>query len=187
MPVPLIPMKMKFPWGSRGLPSITGMRLNLSGAIDLPGQGGAASGSHYMNRGWVLTPPGNNPGFLKKIPLDGSTIILYVDGKKLEQGAEYNIFRGDIAGLFPGYENSEGALAYFELDTTAFVNGIHSIQWVASDNAGYTDGIGSRYFCIRNTGNTRQANLSGINQQKLLDNNQFSTLCLPDIDSKIPQ
>lgn len=123
------------------------------GAIDTPVQGGKASGTLYRNRGWVLTPPANHPDDPQKIiPLDGSTIILYVDGKKQIEGAEYNIFRADIAMLFPGYENSEGAQAYFELDTTRFENGLHTISWTAEDNYGYRDGIGSRFFTVRNTG-----------------------------------
>ncbi len=64
----------------------------------------------------------------------------------------YNIYRPDIAGLFPGYANSNGAVGYFYLDTTAYENGVHTIQWTATDNGGNTDGIGSRYFTIQNTG-----------------------------------
>jgi hypothetical protein len=54
--------------------------------------------------------------------------------------------------LFPGYANSSGAAGYFYLDTRAYKNGVHTIQWVATDDAGNTDGIGSRYFTIQNTG-----------------------------------
>lgn len=121
------------------------------GAVDLPGQGGTASGSGYLNRGWVLTPPGNNPADPRKIPEDGSTIILYVDGKKQQEGAEYDIFRADIAALFPGYANSEGAQAGFVLDTTVLANGLHTLSWTAEDSAGNRDGIGSRFFTVRNT------------------------------------
>jgi hypothetical protein len=38
------------------------------------------------------------------------------------------------------------------LDTTAYANGVHTIQWTARDTAGNSDGIGSRYFTIQNTG-----------------------------------
>jgi hypothetical protein len=115
------------------------------GAIDTPTQGGTASGSSFVNWGWVLTPLPNN------IPTNGSTINVYVDGVYLGHPA-YNIYRKDIAGLFPGYANSSGAAGYFYLDTTAYENGVHTIQWTATDNAGNTDGIGSRYFTIQNTG-----------------------------------
>jgi hypothetical protein len=114
------------------------------GAIDTPAQGGTASGGSFINWGWVLTPQPKN------IPEDGSTINVYVDG--VDKGhPRYNIYRSDIAGLFPSYANSNGAVGYFYLDTTAYANGVHTIQWTATDNAGQTDGIGSRYFTISNT------------------------------------
>ena len=114
------------------------------GAIDTPPQGGTASGSSYRNQGWVLTPPPN------KIPENGSTITVYVDGVKLGNPV-YNIYRADIAVLFPGYANSNGAKAYFDFDTSIYKNGVHTIQWTAIDNAGNIDGIGSRYFTTQNT------------------------------------
>jgi hypothetical protein len=115
------------------------------GAIDIPSQGGSASGSAYQNKGWALTPMPN------KIPEDGSTIRLYIDGVLLSNPALYNIYRSDIAGYFPGYANSDGAAAVFTIDTTAFSNGVHTIHWIAEDDAGNSDGIGSRYFSIQNS------------------------------------
>jgi hypothetical protein len=114
------------------------------GAIDTPGQGGTASGARFVNFGWVLTPLPN------KVPLDGSTIDVWVDGVKLGHPT-YNQYRADIAILFPGYANSEGAVGYYSLDTTAYANGVHTIQWTATDDAGNTDGIGSRYFTVSNS------------------------------------
>jgi len=113
------------------------------GAIDTPTQGGAASGSNFVNWGWVLTPPPN------RIPTDGSTINVWVDGVNLGH-PEYNIYREDIATLFPGYNNSDGAIGNFYIDTTTYENGVHIIAWTAADDAGNTDGIGSRYFTIQN-------------------------------------
>jgi hypothetical protein len=118
------------------------------GAIDTPTQGGTASGNNFINWGWVLTPQPNY------IPTDGSTISVYVDSVNIGHPV-YNNYRQDIAGLFPGYANSNGAVGYFYLDTTAFENGVHTIQWTAVDSAGNTDGIGSRYFTIQNTGESR--------------------------------
>jgi len=115
------------------------------GAIDTPAQGGAASGKKYLNFGWVLTPQPNH------IPVDGSTINVYVDGVKLGHPV-YNLYRQDIATLFPSYANSQGAVGYYYLDTTGYKNGVHTIGWTATDNAGNTDGIGSRFFSIQNTG-----------------------------------
>jgi hypothetical protein len=115
------------------------------GAIDTPDQGGTASGSGFINWGWVLTPQPNH------IPTDGSTINVWVDGVDIGHPI-YNLYRSDIASLFPGYDNSNGAVGYFYLDTTAYENGVHTIQWTAEDSGGNTDGIGSRYFTIQNTG-----------------------------------
>jgi len=113
------------------------------GAIDTPAQGGEASGSKYRNQGWVLTPMPNN------IPTDGKTIDVYIDGV-YKGHPVYNIYRSDVAALFPGYANSNGALAYFDFDAAGLAEGVHTIYWVARDNAGNADGIGSRYFVIRN-------------------------------------
>ncbi|MCP4707349.1 MAG: BACON domain-containing protein, partial [Planctomycetes bacterium] len=116
------------------------------GAIDAPGQGMAATGSKYINWGWALTPQSNT------IPTDGSTITVWVDGFPLGNPV-YNNYRSDIATLFPGYNNSNGAVGYFPLDTTSYSNGIHTIAWSVTDNGGNTDGIGSRYFTVENTKN----------------------------------
>ncbi len=120
------------------------------GAIDTPSQGGSASVNPFSNSGWVLTPLPNT------IPTDGSTIDVYVDGV-YKGHPEYNSYRGDIASLFPGYANSNGAAARFQLDTTGYADGIHTIYWTAEDSAGNTEGIGSRYFSIQNTPGNRSS------------------------------
>jgi hypothetical protein len=113
------------------------------GALDIPAPGGTASGSNYRVIGWALTPPPN------KIPSNG--VHLFIDGVDLGE-ATYDIFRQDVYDLFPGYENRSGALAYYDFNTTGYDNGMHTIQFAAADNAGNTDGIGSRYFNIYNLG-----------------------------------
>ncbi|MCP4213647.1 MAG: hypothetical protein GY765_03275 [bacterium] len=115
------------------------------GAIDTPAQGGTASGAAFRNNGWVLTP------LPYAIATDGSTIDVYVDSVNLGHPL-YNLNRPDIAGFFPDNINSDGAGGYFELDTTAYADGVHTISWIAADDAGNTDGVGSRYFTIRNSG-----------------------------------
>lgn len=114
------------------------------GAIDTPTPGGTASGNLYTNVGWALTPMPNS------IPTSGSTIGVYIDGMK-KGNATYNVYRADIAGLFPGYANSNGALAYYKFNTNSFTNGLHSIFWIATDSGSNADGIGSRFFSISNT------------------------------------
>jgi hypothetical protein len=135
------------------------------GAIDTPAQGGPASGNRFINWGWVLTPLPN------RIPTDGSTIHVFVDGVNLGHPT-YNIYRSDIAGLFPGYDNSAGAAGYFYLDTTSYNTGVHTIQWTAADNAGNSDGIGSRYFTIYNTGGA-WAKSQSTGWEKVNDNQEY--------------
>ena len=117
------------------------------GAIDTPSQGGDASDMDFANFGWALTPQPNT------ILTDGSTINVWVDGVPLAGHPVYNQYREDIATLFPGYNNSEGAVGYYYLDTTLYANGIHTIAWSVKDNAGNSDGIGSRFFRILNVAN----------------------------------
>jgi hypothetical protein len=101
----------------------------------------------YVNFAWAHTPLPNI------IPIDGSTINVWVDG--LPQGNPvYNRYRSDIAGLFPGYNNSNGAGGHFYLDATPYENGVHTIAWSVKDDAGNIDGIGSRYFIIWNAEGT---------------------------------
>ena len=128
------------------------------GAIDTPTQGGIASDSSFTNWGWVLTPQPNY------IPYDGSTINVLLDGVRIGNPA-YNLYRADIATLFPGYANTNGAVGYFSLDTTAYTNGVHTISWTAIDSGGNADGIGSRYFIIQNTGSSRSGSKIAVNNQ----------------------
>jgi hypothetical protein len=116
------------------------------GTIDTPAQGGMASGSPYVVFGWVLTPLPNT------VPKDGSTITVYVDsvavGTLSTPPNAYNLYRQDIADNFPGLNNSSGPVGAFYFDTTGYASGCHSISWIAYDNVGNGDGIGSRYFTI---------------------------------------
>jgi len=112
------------------------------GTIDTPSQGGTVSGSAYVNFGWAISPGG-------AIPADGSTMTVLVDGVALGHPT-YNNYRSDIASAFPGHANSNGAIAFFILDTTTLSNGMHTISWVVTDNAGKTSGLGSRFFNVLN-------------------------------------
>jgi hypothetical protein len=115
------------------------------GTLDTPTQGGTISGSDYVNFGWALT----QQPFM--IPIDGSTITVVIDGAVVAHPV-YNQFRSDIANLFPGYANSNGAVGFFHLNTTTLTNGVHTISWNVFDNGGRGDGIGSRYFNVFNSG-----------------------------------
>lgn len=145
------------------------------GAIDSPAPGGEASGAYYVNWGWALTPQPN------MIPLDGSTINVFVDTELLGTVNEYNLPSAGIAGLFPGLMNTGGPQAYFYLDTTGYENGVHQIAWTVTDDAGNAAGIGSRFFSIRNslggTSSASRAAARGVAQGKTLSlvqrNNAF--------------
>ena len=141
------------------------------GAIDTPLQGGTAAGSDFRNHGWVLTPMPN------AVPTDGSTIYVLVDGVSMGHPT-YNIYRADVAALFPGYANSDGAAAYFDIDTTAYDNGVHTIAWIATDDAGNSDGIGSRYFTIQNT----TAGISSSKAQEYFSSSRLDRIPVNDVE-----
>ncbi len=129
-----------------GAKTITGDNAHNTdpfGAIDTPAQGGIASGANYVNFGWALTP---QP---KEIPRDGSTITVFVDSIPVGNSV-YDFFRQDVHDAYPEYKNSDGPVGYHILDTTKYADGVHTISWTVSDDAGSIGGIGSRFFEIQN-------------------------------------
>jgi hypothetical protein len=130
--------------GSRTIVGVNSTSAAPFGAIDTPAQGATISGAAYINFGWALTP---QP---KIIPFDGSTIHVLVDGLSVGSPT-YNQLRADIAALFPGLANSNGAVGFRAIDTTALAEGLHTIAWYVSDNQGAAAGIGSRYFTVSNS------------------------------------
>lgn len=113
------------------------------GNIDSPGLVEVIFGDSFPVQGWVLTPLPNT------IPVDGSTITIFVDGIALGSPF-YNIYRQDISILFPGNNNSNGAGFLFYLNTTLYSDGVHIMVATVSDDAGNSESIGSRYFTINN-------------------------------------
>lgn len=113
------------------------------GTIDWPAQGQTVTGT-ILNSGWVLTPAG------KMIPLDGSTIKVYVDGTLVGPVTTYNVARPDVKAYFPNLANSDGPEARLLIDTTHFADGVHTIAWGVVDDSGASEGIGSRFFTIQN-------------------------------------
>ncbi|HEY3440674.1 MAG TPA: carboxypeptidase regulatory-like domain-containing protein [Paludibaculum sp.] len=113
------------------------------GTIDAPGPGEVVSGASYGVTGWALTPQPY------RVDESGKDIWIAIDGVWLAN-VNYNSFRSDIATLFPSYANANGSAGNYSLDTTKLANGMHSIAWAVTDVAGRADGIGSRFFFVRN-------------------------------------
>lgn len=130
--------------GSRTITCTNATATAPFGTIDTPSQGGIASGTAYVNFGWALTP---QP---KTIPINGSTIQVFIDSAPVSGLDAYNLPRPDIQALFPGYNNTDGAVGHRTLDTTALANGVHTIAWGLTDDQGAAAGIGSRYFTVVN-------------------------------------
>jgi hypothetical protein len=112
------------------------------GTLDTPGHGSTVSG-YVPNWGWTLTPQPY------AIPADASTVWVFIDGTSVGRPL-YNLNRPDIAGLFPGYQNTNGPVGVYYLDTTQLSNGIHSIAWSVTDTGGRIEGLGSRLFTVNN-------------------------------------
>ncbi len=54
-----------------------------------------------------------------------STIDVLIDGVAVGHPS-YGHFRADIASMFPGYANSNGAVGHFQFDSRTLTNGIHT-------------------------------------------------------------
>ena len=130
--------------GSRNVTARNDLLTEPFGAIDTPAQGETVSGN-YANFGWVLSrvrradPPG------------GGMVTVYVDGVAVGSPGGWNR-RADLSASFPNYPGINTALGVYGLNTLAYANGLHTIVWVVTDNAGVAAGVGSRYFSIFNTG-----------------------------------
>ena len=136
---------MQFDLGTKTITVDNAHATKPFGTIDTPAQGGTISGTSYVNFGWSLTPQ------TAMIPIDGSTITVVIDGVTSGHPT-YNRFRSDIAALFPGYKNSNGAVGFLYINTTALANGVHTISWNVFDDLGRAEGLGSRYFTVQNSG-----------------------------------
>jgi hypothetical protein len=130
--------------GSRIIVGVNSSSQVPFGTIDTPRQGDTIAGANYLNWGWALTP---QPGM---IPVDGSTIQVFVDGVPVGN-VTYNLFRPDVSGTFPGLANTSGPVGVRAIDTTGLAEGLHTISWLVTDDRPATSGIGSRYFTVANS------------------------------------
>ena len=120
-------------------------RSSRSARIDTPGQGETISGTNYANFGWVLSRVrrADPPGRRHRVR---STSTAWPSAARA--GGRQ---RADLTALFPGYPGINTALGVFSFNTLAYANGLHTIVWVVTDNAGVASGVGSRFFSIFNT------------------------------------
>ena len=129
--------------GSRTMTCANASSILPFGAIDTPTQGGPATGASYAVFGWVLSRTN------RADPPGGGTVIVQVDGVTVGSPGGW-ASRSDLMALFPGFPGISSALGVFTLNTTSLANGLHTIQWVATDNMGRIEGIGSRFFTVTN-------------------------------------
>jgi cytochrome c peroxidase len=54
--------------------------------------------------------------------------------------------------LFRNLDADRAAIGSFTINTTTLTNGLHTIAWSVTDSAGRTEGIGSRFFNVLNSG-----------------------------------
>lgn len=152
-------------WVVLGTRTMTCANANATlpfGTLDTPEQGGLASGQAFPSFGWALTP------LPKTIPVNGSTIRVMVDGVDIGP-ADYNHPRSDIQGLFPGFNNTNGAVGFRFLDTTAMTNGLHTISWTVTDNQGAVEGLGSRFFTVSTGASAVTAATTAASSQRAID------------------
>jgi hypothetical protein len=117
------------------------------GDIDSPAQGGIASGTGYPVTGWALT---QQPNSISNIyPNTNPGVKIYVDGVYIGD-ATYGLYDQVVSLTLTSYNNSNAAGFSYDLNTTQYANGVHSIQATVMDNVGNLNGIGSRYFTIYN-------------------------------------
>jgi hypothetical protein len=55
-----------------------------------------------------------------------------------------------VKAFFPALNNSDGPGARRAIDSTLLADGVHTIAWGVTDDAGIAEGIGSRYFTVQN-------------------------------------
>ena len=129
--------------GTRTMTCANASSILPFGAIDTPTQGGVASGAGYAVFGWVLSRTA------RADPAGGGTVTVQVDGVTVGSPGGCGL-APNLTALFPGFPGLSTALGVFGLNTTLLSNGLHTIRWVATDNMGRTEGIGSRFFTVSN-------------------------------------
>jgi hypothetical protein len=119
------------------------------GYIDIPGATGltGVSGS-FPVAGWAIDDTGVDH---VDILIDGQIIAGSV-GSGAPSTAVYGITRPDVQAAFPNVPNSLYSGWNANIDSTAFVNGVHILSARAADGLGASRDLGSRDIQIENNG-----------------------------------
>ena len=146
--------------GSKTITCTNSTATTPFGAIDTPGQGATVSGI-VNNFGWVLAH-----GSRRADPLHGGAVVTVIDGVVVGSPTAW-VSRSDLTALFPAaqYSGIANALGVHTFDSTTLSNGVHTISWVVTDNAGGAAGIGSRYFTVSNGSGLQLAPISMASMQ----------------------
>ena len=121
------------PGGGNGMFTLTATAVDVEGheaVIGEPRGSSARTAPSRLPFGTIDTPrAGRNDlrhvrelrmgahGQPRSIPVDGSTIDVYIDDVAVGHPT-YGFARSDIQGLFPGYANTDTAVGFYTLDTT---------------------------------------------------------------------
>lgn len=94
----------------------------IFGSFSLPAGVNAASGTLRIT-GWALSPAGIR------------RVVVQVDGTDIGQ-ADYGKFRPDVEAVFPGFPDSPAAGFGYILNSTDFLNGLHTLSIKVESLAG---------------------------------------------------
>ncbi|HKF44682.1 MAG TPA: Ig-like domain-containing protein [Thermoanaerobaculia bacterium] len=119
------------------------------GALDSPSSDGVELSGSFPVTGWAADDSGtiDHIDFL----VDGSVVAGAV-GTGGVGSARYGLPRPDVFALFPDVSNSFNSGFVANIDTTAFVNGVHTISVRAFDGQGASNVLGVRRVVINNVG-----------------------------------
>src|SRR5262249_51641062 len=111
------------------------------GAVDSPASNQIEVSGSFQVSGWAADDSGN---------IDHIDIL--VDGNVVAGAAQYGLPRPDVFALYPDVPNSLNSGFVANIDTTAFLNGIHTIAVRAFDGQGSSNVLGTRTVTVFNVG-----------------------------------
>ena len=119
------------------------------GNIDSPADSQSGISGSFPVSGWAA----DDSGAINHIDIlvDGK-IVAGAVGTGLPSSAIYGLPRPDVFALFPDVPNSLNSGFVANVDTTAFVDGVHIISARAFDNEGSSNLLGTRVVQIVNNG-----------------------------------